>query len=134
MSKRVLIIDDSDSIVVALGLLFENAGFVVLNSEIMNSEEKIEVAIKMLKPDIILLDHDLGNRLTGLAIARKNLMNGLLILSTSISVTSSEELTKEYIKAGVDHFPGKTFSEIIKCIECIEGNCGCYLPAIPLSS
>lgn len=126
MGKRILIIDDDENIVVALALLFNEFGFEPVNSKPVNNKTEIAQMINHLKPDIIFLDHDLGAKDTGLDIA-EIIPKNILILSTSMLVRFSRELTDSYRKAGIYHFSEKTFGEIIKCI---NGNCGCYLPAM----
>lgn len=134
MGKRILIIDDDESFVITLGLLFAYKVFTVINSNPITSNNTAIGMIQFYKPDIILLDHQLSNRGDcGLGVAEIITNEGVgdvLILSTSILVSSSRELTEAYRKTGVIHFPGKTFLGIMKCI---EGNCGCYLPAISQS-
>lgn len=130
MNKRVLIVDNYESTVIALGLLFDNKGFTVINSRPITSVETAISMIQFYKPDIILLDHELTNGGdcgldVAVVIATKNISDAL-ILSTSITVGYSKELTGQYRKAGIYHFPDKTFPKILQCI---EGNCGCYLPA-----
>lgn len=124
MQKRILIINGNENAVVALALLFNNFGFTPINSKPLIDKKEIGLMINHLKPDIIFLDHYLGAKDTGLDIA-EIIPKNILILSTSILVNSSKELTDSYKKAGIYHFPGKAFDKIMKCI---GGNCGCYLP------
>lgn len=127
MKKRILIIDGNENVVKFFLLLFSALRFTVINSGRLIERADIIKKIKHLKPGIIFLDHDLGAKDTGLDIAEIIPKKNILVLSTSILVSSTRELTDSYRKVGINHFPGKDFDEIMKCI---DGNCGCYLPAI----
>lgn len=126
MDKRVLIVDGDKSLVVALALLLDNVGITAINSGPVTDKENVSAMITYYRPDVILLDHNLSDHTTGLDII-EIIPKNILVLLTSILVTSSRELTDSYRNIGVHHFPGKIFSEIMKCI---EGNCGCYSPLV----
>ena len=134
MSKKILIIDDSEPIVDSLILLFEEfaekESFTLTRKVPIKSLGQAVSAIKEDSPDVILLDHNLGSD-TGLEVLDKINIKGVEILSTSISVIISRELTETYRQKGVKHFPGKDFKNIRNCL---HGNCGCYSPLISLSS
>lgn len=129
--KKLLIVDDDETFTLSMASLLKGCEeFFVINSQPIKSKEQACFLIKFHSPNIIILDHNL-NDCVGLdvieSMLRKMAEEKVLILSTGIEVVTSKELTDAYRKAGAHHFPGKTFPEIIKCI---EGNCGCYSPLI----
>ena len=129
--KKILIIEDSDSLVNVITSCFEEFykdSFVFVNKNPINSIGEAMKTIDKNHCDIILLDHQLtGNGSEGLEIAQKITgkikKDGILVLSTSILVSTSSELISLYKKNGVLHFPGKNFLEIK---ECIDDKCECY--------
>lgn len=128
--RRILIIEDSESLVNVITSCFETfyTGFIFLNKEPVISTNEAVKAISENPCDIILLDHDLGSGNEGLEIlekiSNKIKANEVRMLSTSISVITSKDLIKKYRQKGVEHFPGKNFLEIKKCL---DDECKCHL-------
>ena len=120
MNNKLLIIDDSESIVEVLSLLFEEEPFVLTRKVPTKSVSQAVYAIEEDAPNIILLDHNLDSG-TGLEVLDK-INRNVTVLSTSISVMSSLQLTNAYREKGVKHFSGKNFKDIKKCL---DGKCGC---------
>jgi len=129
--KRILIIEDSESLVKVTIDFFEvfYGDFIFLNNEPVVS---IIEALKVINEnpcDVVLLDHQLpDNENGGLEIARKiagKIKNdNILVLSTSVLVSMSQELINIYRENGVDHFSGKSSEDIKKCI---DNECKCHL-------
>lgn len=72
--------------------------------------------IKKFNPEIILLDHALGE-LNGLKIintVQKNAPDAIIVSISSI--VGGFLLEEDYRKKGVIHFPGKDIKEILNCI------------------
>lgn len=133
--KKILIIEDLDCVMKSLCLLFNELEKEILltrNTTIKSVEQGI-IAVKEDTPNIILLDHNLGQGDKGLEILENKEISDkirnkkILILSTSVAVTTCRELTEAYRQKGVEHFPGKDFKNIRNCL---NGNCRCYSPLI----
>lgn len=114
---KVLIIDDEESIVCVFKELLKIKGFEVADSGVFLSSRLIAILdiIKKFNPEIILLDHVLGE-LSGLEIIKDVQKNAPDAIIVSISSMVSEFLEEDYKNCGVVHFPGKNINKILNCI------------------
>ena len=115
---KILIIDDEESIVCVFKELLEIKGFEVADSGVFLFSRFVEILdiIKKFNPEIILLDHSLGE-LNGLKIINAVQKNAPAAIIFSIGSTVAGSLIEEdYRKYGVVHFPGKDIKKILNCI------------------
>jgi len=123
--KKILIMDDDESVVFALKRLLEVEGFGVADSGVFLFSRLVEILdiIKKFNPEIILLDHALGE-LNGLKIINAVQKNAPAAIIFSIgSMIAGSSIEEDYRKYGVVHFPGKDIKKILNCINKV---CLCF--------
>ena len=115
---KILIIDDEESIVFVFKELLEVKGFEVADNGVFLFSRFVEILdiIKKFNPEIILLDHSLGE-LNGLKIINAVQKNAPAAIIFSISsMVAGSSIEEDYRKYGVVHFPGKDIKKILNCI------------------
>jgi twitching motility two-component system response regulator PilH len=110
LGTRVLIIDDSPTIVVALSRILESAGYVTLKA--LDAEEGLDLAIKE-QPELIFLDIVLPG-MNGFAALRALRREPLTHDTPVIMISGNEQATEQFFgtRIGADDFMKKPFSRL----------------------
>ena len=110
LGTRVLIIDDSPTIVVALSRMLESAGYITLKA--LDAEEGLAMALKE-QPELIFLDIMLPG-MNGFAALRALRREPLTHDTPVIMISGNEQATEQFFgtRIAADDFMKKPFSRL----------------------
>ncbi len=97
MSKRILIVDDSPTILMSMRGILERAGHAVSNAA--SGEEAVSVLLRGLKPDLVITDYHMGV-MNGIDLVREvRKMASLRFIPVLMVTTESQQAKRVEAKA-----------------------------------